>query len=404
MNLVIKMDMIQSIGLAIVIYLIGKKIKNRFSILNKYSIPEPVIGGLLFAIITFIAREFNIVSFTFDTTLQEFFMILFFTSIGFNASIDILKKGGINILLFLLLAVGLLTMQNIVAISISYFLGINPLLGLMTGSTPMTGGHGTSVAISSLLENMGIVGASSVAIASSTFGLVASSMMGGPLAESLIKKNKLYDEIEKLEYKNINVEEYDVLKGEIHELNAERFAKAFFVILISMALGSYLSILFAKTGLVFPKYIGPMFIAAIIRNISDNSKIININIEEIKVLENVSLTLFLSMALMSLKLWELVDLALPMFILLLGQVILLYLYVKYITFNVMGKNYDSVVISAGHCGFGMGATPNAMTNMKTITDKYAYSKIALFVVPLVGALFIDFFNILIITTFIQFFN
>ena len=404
----LKMDMIQTISLSVILLIIGMKLRTKVKFFEKYCIPSPVIGGFLFSIIAFILKQTNIITIKFETTLQTFFMVMFFTSVGFNASLKVLKKGGKKVFIFLLLAIGLCFTQNFVAISLSRLIGINPLLGLMTGSTPMTGGHGTSAAIAPTIEALGIKGAGTVAIASATFGLIAGSMMGGPIANKLILKHKLLGNEtllhEKHDY-NSDIDE-NVLKKPEPALNAERFSMAFFFILIAMGIGSYLSIFITKLlpAMNFPIYIGPMIIAAIMRNISDNSEIFTAPTREISVLEDVSLNLFLAMALMSLKLWELIDLAIPMLILLVAQIVLIYLYLNFITFKAMGSDYDAAVIVSGHCGFGLGATPNGISNMKSVCEKYKYSKIAFFVVPVVGALFIDFANVSLITLFISFFK
>ena len=404
----LKMDMIQTISLSVILLIIGMRLRTKIKFFEKYCIPSPVIGGFLFSIIAFILKQTNIVTIKFETTLQTFFMVMFFTSVGFNASLKVLKKGGKKVLIFLFLAIGLCFAQNVVAIFLSQLIGINPLLGLMTGSTPMTGGHGTSAAIAPTIEALGIKGAGTVAIASATFGLIAGSMMGGPIANKLILKHKLLGNEtllhEKHDY-NSDIDE-NVLKKPEPALNAERFSMAFFFILIAMGIGSYLSIFITKLlpAMNFPIYIGPMIIAAIMRNISDNSEIFTAPTREISVLEDVSLNLFLAMALMSLKLWELIDLAIPMLILLIAQIVLIYLYLNFITFKAMGSDYDAAVIVSGHCGFGLGATPNGISNMKSVCEKYKYSKIAFFVVPVVGALFIDFANVSLITLFISFFK
>jgi len=404
----LKMDMIQTISLSVILLIIGMRLRTKIKFFEKYCIPSPVIGGFLFSIIAFILRQTNIITIKFETTLQTFFMVMFFTSVGFNASLKVLKKGGKKVLIFLFLAIGLCFAQNVVAIFLSQLIGINPLLGLMTGSTPMTGGHGTSAAIAPTIEALGIKGAGTVAIASATFGLIAGSMMGGPIANKLILKHKLLGNEtllhEKHDY-NSDIDE-NVLKKPEPALNAERFSMAFFFILIAMGIGSYLSIFITKLlpAMNFPIYIGPMIIAAIMRNISDNSEMFTAPTREISVLEDVSLNLFLAMALMSLKLWELIDLAIPMLILLVAQIVLIYLYLNFITFKAMGSDYDAAVIVSGHCGFGLGATPNGISNMKSVCEKYKYSKIAFFVVPVVGALFIDFANVSLITLFISFFK
>ncbi len=409
----LELDMIQAIGLAVILLIIGRDLRRRIGFFEKYCIPAPVIGGFLFAIITFIFKQSNILEIKFDTTLQQFFMVMFFTSVGFNASLQVLKKGGKKVFIFLAVAVGLVILQNLVAAGLGPFVGLHPLLALMTGSTPMTGGHGTAAAIAPTVEALGFKGAetaSTIAIAAATFGLIAGSMIGGPIADSLIKKyNLLPNEIIN-ERKDAHFEEKDidenVRKEEKTILDGEKFSYAFFYILIAMGIGSYLSILLKQflPVLSLPVYIGPMIIAAIMRNIFDISEKLHAPIHEISIIEDVSLNLFLAMALMSLKLWQLIDLALPVIILLIAQIILIFFYLRFVTFKVMGGDYDAAVMVSGHAGFGLGATPNGIANMKSVTEKYIYSKVAFFVIPLVGALFIDFFNVSIITIFESFFK
>ncbi|WP_064615365.1 sodium/glutamate symporter [Streptobacillus moniliformis] len=392
MRYIIELDMIQTIGIAVIFLILGIKLKKKTKLLQKYCIPNPVIGGIIFSVISLILRYLKIVEFKFDTTLQNFFLIMFFTSIGFNASFKLLKKGGIKLVHFLFVAVLLIFFQNGVALIVGKFLNINPLIALMTGSTSMTGGHGTSIAIS---ESIQIDELKTIAIAAATFGTVIGSLIGPPLGKKLIQKYDLKS--------NDKVDDEVKEDDTIHELDEEKFAKAFFILLLSMSTGTILNIWFKKIGLQLPVYIGPMFIAAIIRNLFD-ILYKEIPMKEIQILESISLSLFLSVALISLKLWQLFDLAGPLSVLLLAQIITIYVFIRYITFNIMGRNFDAAVISAGHMGFGMGATPNALANMKSINEEFGYSKLAFLVVPIVGALFIDFFNITIITFFIQYFG
>ncbi len=410
----INMDMIQTIGLAVILLLIGMKLRKKINFFEKYCIPAPVIGGFLFSIIVFILRQTNVAEIKFNDTLQKFFMVMFFTSVGFNASLKVLKKGGKKVIIFLFVAAGLCILQNLVAVGLSGFVGLSPLLALMTGSTPMTGGHGTSAAVAPTIEALGPAykGANAIAIASATFGLIVGSAMGGPIASRLINKYKLLPANfvkENIKQKNDEIDE-EVLKRQKPYLDGERFSMAFFYILIAMGIGSYLSMFidylmsFTNFKANFPVYIGPMIVAAIIRNLSDNLKAMNAPTKEISVLEDVALSLFLSMALMTLRLWELIDLALPVIILLIAQVILIYFYLNWVTFKAMGSDYDAAVMVSGHCGFGLGATPNGISNMKAVTEKYIYSKMAFFVIPIVGSLFIDFANISIITIFTELFK
>lgn len=409
----LELDMIQAIGLAVILLIIGRFLRKKIGFFEKYCIPAPVIGGFLFAIIAFILKQSNVLEIKFDTTLQQFFMVMFFTSVGFNASLQVLKKGGKKVFTFLLAAIGLVILQNLLAVGLAPFVGLHPLLALMTGSTPMTGGHGTAAAIAPTVEALGFKGAdtaSTIAIAAATFGLIGGSMIGGPIADRLIKKNNLLPTDIINERKNEHFEKKDidenVRKEDLPILDAEKFSYAFFYILIAMGLGSYLSIILKALlpALSLPVYIGSMIIAAIMRNIFDASEKLHAPIHEISVIEDVSLNLFLAMALMSLKLWQLIDLAVPVIILLLAQVVLIYFYLIFVTFKVMGSDYDAAVMVSGHAGFGLGATPNGIANMRSVTEKYIYSKVAFFVIPLVGALFIDFFNVSIITMFVSFFK
>lgn len=406
-----KMNMIETIGLSVVLLIIGRELRRRINFFEKYCIPAPVIGGFLFSALVFVLRQTETVKIVFDTTLQTFFMVMFFTSVGFNASLKVLRKGGKKVFIFLLVSALLCVLQNLVSVLLADFVGLHPLLALMTGSTPLTGGHGTSAAIAPTVEELGaqFATAKTIAIASATFGLVSGSMLGGPVANWLIERHKLFSKNDLAnENKKVkgNPEEdinEEVLKKDKPYLDADRFSKAFFYILIAMGLGSYVSVFLNNVlGVKFPIYIGPMLVACLMRNMLDASTKRDAPIKEIGVIEEVALNLFLSMALMSLKLWELIDLAGPILILLIAQVVLMLLFLYFVTFKAMGSDYDAAVIASGHCGFGLGAVANGISNMKSVTEKYTYSQVAFFVVPIVGSLFIDFVNVGIITSFINF--
>ena len=396
----IKMDMIQTVGLAVIILILGRLLRKKVKFFETYCIPSPIVGGFLFAIINLILRETNLVIFEFDNTLQSFFMTLFFTSIGFNASWRLLKVGGRKVVMFLIMAVTLVVLQNVVAVGVGYLTGVDPLIALLTGSTAMTGGHGTAAAMAPIVEELGHTGAKSVAIAAATFGLIAGSSLGGPLANRLIKGKKLEVVAEKVDNEKVRNDEF-LFNNDVRKLDGENFAKAFFLILLSMFIGSYVST-FLNQFLNFPNYIGPMIVAAILRNISDNTTKFDLHYEEVHILEDVSLNLFLGMAMISLRLWELSSVAGQLAVLLLAQALLAWIFIYFVTFRVMGSNYDAAVLSAGHVGFGLGATPNGIANMQSVCDKYKHSHIAFFVMPIVGALFIDFFNVAIISGFFSF--
>ena len=396
----IKMDMIQTVGLAVIILILGRFLRKKVKFFETYCIPSPVVGGFLFAIINLILRKSNLVIFEFDNTLQSFFMTLFFTSIGFNASWRLLKVGGKKVGMFLIMAIVLVILQNIVAVGVGYLTGVDPLIALLTGSTAMTGGHGTAAAMAPIVEELGHTGAKSVAIAAATFGLIAGSSLGGPLANRLIKGKKLEVVAERVDNEKVRNDEF-LFNNDVRKLDGENFAKAFFLILLSMFIGSYVST-FLNQFLNFPNYIGPMIVAAVLRNISDNTTKFDLHYEEVHILEDVSLNLFLGMAMISLRLWELSSVAGQLAILLLAQALLAWVFIYFVTFRFMGRNYDAAVLSAGHVGFGLGATPNGIANMQSVCDKYKHSHIAFFVMPIVGALFIDFFNVAIISGFFSF--
>lgn len=403
----IQLNMIQSMGLAVAFLLIGKAVKDNVPFFSKYCLPSPVIGGLIFSIIHMILRQSNIALFEFDTTLQTFFQIMFFCTIGFNASFKMLKVGGRKVLVFLLIATVFAVLQNAFAVSIAGIIGIDPLLALLTASPALTGGHGTSAAVAPSIEVLGYPEALTVALTAATFGLVAGSMIGSPMANRLIIKDDLVNK-KNLENHDEVAVDLTLVESKKTLLDVDKISMAFFQILIAMALGTFLTTALNSfvgqwiTGVSFPAYIGAMLVAAVIRNISDNSNLFKTPMEEIEVVSEVSLSLFLGMALITLKLWQLIDLAVPMLILLLGQCILMYFYGVFVSYRIMGKNYDSAIMLAGLVGFGMGSTSNAMANMNSVTEKYIHSRTAFFVVPIVGSLFIDFINIGIIYGYIGF--
>lgn len=392
----LKLDMLQTIALAVIVLLLGQGLKKKVGFLEKYCIPAPVVGGLIFALLALALRQTGVLVFEMDETLKNVFMTAFFTTVGFTASFKLLKKGGIKVLVFLALATVLVVLQNILGVSLAKVFGLNPLIGLSTGSVPMTGGHGTSGAFAPLFEDAGAVGATTVAMASATFGLIMGSMIGGPIAKKLIEKNSLTS-------KNKNLDKtLSVNKEETKKLIPENFMAASVQIILAMGIGTVISVILQKTGMTFPSYIGAMFAAAIMRNISDMTSFINVRMDEIDIIGNISLSIFLSMALMTLKLWELADLAGPLVVMLLAQTVLMAVFAYFVTFNLMGRDYEAAVITSGHCGFGMGATPNAIANMETLAEKYGAAPVAFFILPLVGSLFIDFFNAAVITTFMNF--
>lgn len=391
----ITLDMYQTVAVAVVVLMIGNFLKKKISFLQRFCIPAPVIGGLLFAIFTLILYATGIAVIDFDDTLKEVCMVLFFTSVGFQANLKVLKSGGKALIVFLVLVVVLIIGQNFASIGLANVLGLDSLTGMTTGSIPMIGGHGTAGAFGPVLEDFGVSGATTVCTAAATFGLIAGSLIGGPIGNRLIKKHNLLDTI-KTEDDSFLVEE-----EEKHERHFSMYAPAVFQLIIAVGIGTIVSELLSLTGMTFPIYIGAMIVAAIMRNIGEYTGKITIHMGEINDLGGICLSLFLGIAMITLKLWQLADLALPLVILLAGQAVLMFLFAYFVVYNIMGRDYDAAVIAAGTCGFGMGATPNAMANMQAICDKYAPSVKAYLIIPIVGSLFADFLNSLTITFFIN---
>ncbi|WP_035495075.1 sodium/glutamate symporter [Fusobacterium sp. oral taxon 370] len=386
-----QLNMAETVGFAIVLLLLGRWIKRKVNFFERFFIPAPVIGGTLFSIILLIGHQTETFTFTFNDDIKNLLMIAFFTTVGFSASLKILKKGGVGVALFLLAAVILVILQDIVGPVLAKALGIDPLLGLAAGSIPLTGGHGTSGAFGPYLEDLGASGATVVAVASATYGLIAGCLIGGPIGRRLMIKNNL-----KPTENKSGVD--DSLLGTESEVTEERIFSAVVYIGIAMGIGATITLMLGKAGIKFPAYLMGMVVAAIIRNILDfNHKQLPFN--EIGIVGNISLSLFLSMALMSMKLWQLIDLAVPLIVILLVQTLLMAVFAYFVTFNIMGRDYDAAVMSTGHCGFGLGATPNAMANMETFTAANGPSVKAFFIIPIVGSLFIDFINAAVIQGF-----
>ena len=388
--------MYQTLAFAVGVLFIGGFLKKKISILEKFCIPAPVIGGLIFALVSCLLYVFGIVEFNFDETLKNVCMVMFFTSVGFQANLKVLRAGGLSLVIFLACLFVLIVVQNLAAVGLSQVLDISPLIGMCTGSIPMVGGHGTSGAFGPVLEDFGVEGATTFCTAAATFGLIIGSLMGGPVARRLIVKHDLM--------KNAVSEDATILAEEEqkHHRSVSMYAPAAYQIAIAMGLGTVVSWALSLTGMTFPVYIGSMIVAAFMRNIDEYTGSFHIHMGEINDIGGICLSLFLGIAMITLKLWQLAELALPLMTLLGGQVVLMFLYAYFVIFTVMGRDYDAAVLSAGVCGFGMGATPNAMANMQAICEKYVPSVKAYLLIPLVGSLFADFLNSLAITFFINF--
>ncbi len=400
--LTLNLNIYQTMALVSFVFYSGKFLRQKVTLFTKYCIPPSVVGGLVFSVITLILNETGLVSLGLDVTLQELFMTIFFTSIGFTASLKVLKTGGRKVLIVLVLAVSLVILQNLLGVGLASFFGLPALLGLSTASIPMVGGHGTAGSFGPIIESMGVGGATAVSVASATFGLIMGSIVGGFVARRLIVKHDLltlHDENAPTpsdELGDYNEENHNILSFKC-------LMNAACLLFITMGLGSFVSTFIQSTGLAFPSYIGAMLVAAVIRNLYDFMKVPLVE-KEIETLGGMSLSFFLTMALMSLKLWELFSLALPLFVMLSAQAILVGLFAYLIAFKVLGKHYESAVFASAICGFGMGATPNAIANMDELTNRYGFVNTPYIVVPIVGGLFIDFANSAVITLFINIFG
>ncbi len=386
-------DMYQTLMIAVLALLLGRLIRKKFPVFKKFCIPAPVIGGLIVSAITCALYATGTLTVTFDDTFREVCMIFFFTAVGFQANLKALKAGGKGIIVMLVLLVGLIISQNLIALSLAKPLGVSPLTAFCTGSIPMIGGHGTAGAFGPVLEDFGVTGATTICTAAATFGLIVGSLIGGPLAELLIKKKDLLKTA-------VPPEENGTGEKNVKKL-AGGYAGAVFIMVIAVGLGTVVTMLLRETGLTFPVYIGAMIIAAVIRNVGEFTGKIPLFRDKVQDIGSIMLSLFLGVAMITLRIWELASLALPMIVLLLAQTVWMVFYAGFIVFRAMGKNYDSAVITAGFCGFGMGATPNAMANMQAVTSRFVPSAKAFLLIPIVGSLFTDFLNSIIITFFIN---
>lgn len=399
----IELNMYQAAAVAALVLLLGRFLVSKLPVLTKYCIPEPVVGGVIFAVAHLILRTAGILEISFDSTLQTFFMTVFFCSVGFTACFRLLKKGGIQVVLFLILSILMVILQNGLGAALASVFELDPRLGLATGSIPMVGGHGTAGAFGPVLEEAGVTGANAVAIASATFGLVAGCVIGGPIAYRHITGKGLKSTENATGMKEAVPNREEEANSAI---DSRRFLDAALYLAIAIGLGTIVSTQLQKITIMgqpmsFPSYIGAMVVAAAIRNIMDVTRK-DVPMEEISTIGSFSLSLFLGLAMMGLKLWQLAELALPMVVMLAAQTVLMAIFAYFVVFNLLGRSYDAAVMSTGFCGFGMGATPNAMANMQAVTSKYGPAPTAYFVVPLVGSLFIDFANSIIITLFMNF--
>jgi ESS family glutamate:Na+ symporter len=406
----IKLDPIQVLAISAFGVVIGIWLKKQFKVLDRLNIPAPIVGGLVYAVITLGLRD-RVVNFDMDLTLQRILMIAFFTTIGMSASLQLIRAGGPQVLTFFGIATFGAVLQNVLGISVAKVLGIQPLLGVVSGSVALTGGPATALAFGQTFEAMGIEGATTLGVASAMFGITAGGLLGGYIGGSLIRRHKLtlpndgdrngVAKAEAILHRHDPAETgaaaaADPLKDESVSERSLLLVNVI-AIAIAMGVGTLISSAIESMGLTLPAYVGAMIAAALLRNFDDVFGVVGISQRVVDDVGNVSLYLFIVMALLTLRLWELVNLALPLLVLLIAQVVLVWFMCVWLAYRVMGRDYQAAVMAGGFCGFMLGTTANAMACMDVLTQKYGPAPRAYIVVPLVGAFLIDFTNALVIT-------
>jgi ESS family glutamate:Na+ symporter len=407
----LELDLVHTLAFCGVALLVGYGLSRAVPVFKTYNIPPPVLGGLLIAVIVAIAHSRGVTLLEFDTTLQSPLMIAFFTAVGFGASLQMLRVGGPLVVRFLILASVFAIVQNVAGVLVAMGFGLQPLFGVLAGSVTLTGGPATGLAFAPLFEQAGVTGAGSIAIAAAMAGIVAGGMVGGPLGTFLVRRHQLHAHA-RTAAATANpgsMEDESEIKASMEAADDEegRFfpiIKNLVAILVAMWIGSWVSRGFAALGLTLPAYIGAMLVAAGLRNLDEFTGWFRLSYRFIDIFGAVALSLFLVMALMTLRLWGLAGLALPLLIMILVQVALAVLVAVGPVFRVMGRDYEAAVMSGGFLGFMLGTTANAMAVMQTLTERYGPAPRAFLVAPMVGAFFIDFTNALIITAFLNVFT
>ena len=385
--------MYMTAGVGVVALLLGMCFNKWIPFLKRFCIPVPVSGGLVISLLFLLLHGVLGLDISFDGTIKDISMTLFFTSVGYQSNLRVLKQGGKPLVVMIVLVAALIVLQNLLSLGIAKGMGVSSLVGMATGSIPMCGGHGTAGGFSPLLEKMGLEGADSITMAAATFGLIAGSLIGGPLGEMLIRRHKLAEETHTND---------EIMTLEAHEgaSSLKRYTQALGQLFVAMALGMGLSRLLALSGITFPTYFGALVVAAILRNVFGHKEDA-LCLKETVGIGELSLSIFLGIAMSTLKLWELAGLMLPLFVILMSQALFMALYATFVAFPAFGKNYDAAMLVSGLCGFGLGATPNAMANMSAVSYKYHYSVKPFIIVPVVGAMFVDIINTGVITFFLN---
>ncbi len=406
----IAVDPYYTLIVATLVLLVGRLMVDRIKFLQDFNIPEPVAGGLLAAVIIYILHASTGVSFAFDKGLQDSFMLIFFSSIGLSADFSRLKAGGVGLVLFLLVVSAFIVVQNVVGVGLAGALGLDPIIGLVTGSITLTGGHGTAGAWGKVLEEQHhIVGATDLGMASATFGLVLGGLIGGPVARKLVNKMGMKPSAKAAQAHDTADTAIDDVFEHAHQrrlITANAAVETMALFAACLAFSALMTTPEVKSFLpswfTLPQFVWALLFGVLLRNFLTSAFKVNMFDRAIDVFGNASLSIFLGIALLNLKLWQLLDLALPMLIILAVQTAIMALYAYFVTYRFMGKDYDAAVLAAGHCGFGLGATPTAVANMQSVTERFGPSHKAFLIVPMVGAFFIDFVNAFILTGFVNF--
>jgi ESS family glutamate:Na+ symporter len=398
--------MVQTLAAGALALFVGFQLVDRVPFLRRYNIPAPVVGGLIVAILVLMLRQQNVATISFDTTLQTPLMNAFFTAIGFSASLSLLRAGSGQALVFLVLAAFLAVVQSLIGIFSAVLFDQSPLLGVLIGPAALAGGPATALAFAPQFAAAGVPSAETVAIAAAMSGIVLGGLVGGPIATRLLERNALrassaVASSEKSDQRDHAMAEATISSAGDEEGSARQSLKALTVILIAMGIGSWLSGVMKDAGLTLPGYVGAMIVGAMIRNVDDFSGRIGIPHDITDRIGTVSLTLFLAVALMNVKLWELTAVAWPLLVNLALQVVVIALFCWAVVFRAMGRDYDAAVMSGGFTGFMLGTTANAMAVMRTIVERFGPAPRAFLIAPIVGAFFIDFTNAIVITTFLN---
>lgn len=396
----IQLDAVQTVAFSGLTLLAGYALCRMVPVLRRYNLPEPVVGGLLVALLVWWAHSQDTVLFELDSSLKVPLMIAFFTTLGINASIRLLRISGRQVMLFLLIAALFAVLQNLIGIGVAWMFDLHPMFGVLAGSATLTGGPATGMAFAPLFEKAGLQGAETLAITAAMAGIICGGVVGGPAITVLMRRLKVVppsrngngmeeaDESITLRFPNEAMREFDALKSIV-------------VLLVAMWVGAWVSQSITRLGLTLPAYIGAMLVGAVIRNLDDTTGWIKLSVPTTELIGNICLALFLAMALMDLKLWELAGLGLPLLVNLVIQVAVVALFAVPI-YYLMGRDYDAAVMGGGFIGFMLGTTANAMAVMRKLVQRYGIAPRAFLVAPLVGAFFIDFVNALIITGFLNF--